>query len=146
MRAEEVALSVPGTALTYRPSIVYVCCRIGKPTLGEAPAYGRHKARRLRRFGRYHAPASNTRATIVGALPAAMVSTRGPIADVHVHMVGYHLAGDDVKLVLHLDLAQEIADPCGHRPGQNPLPVLGALYEVNLQVGIRIAPKAITVA
>src|SRR6266566_226241 len=34
-------MSVYGTALTYRPSRVNVCCRIGKPTFGEASAAGR---------------------------------------------------------------------------------------------------------
>ena len=68
----------------------------------------------------------------------------GPIADEHVHMLGCHLARDDVQLILYRDLAQKIADPRRHRPRQHPFAVLWAPHQVNLEIVLRVATEPIS--
>src|SRR5713101_4985446 len=68
----------------------------------------------------------------------------GSIADEHMHMVGCHLTGDDVQLMLHSDLAQKVADPRRHCPRQHPFAVLGAPHQVNLEIVLRVATEPIS--
>lgn len=68
----------------------------------------------------------------------------GAIADEHMYMVRRYLAGDNVKLVLNRNLAQEVAHPRRHWPRQHSLAVLRAPHQVNLEIVLRVTAKAIS--
>ena len=59
-------------------------------------------------------------------------------------MIGRNLTRDDLQLVLHGNLPQQIANSYGNLPRQHPLAVLGAPHQVNFEVVLRVTAQALS--
>lgn len=67
-----------------------------------------------------------------------------PVAQEHVHMLGRHLARDDVQVVLGSDLAQQVARAHRHGARQDTFAVLGHPYDVDLEVVLGVSARSIS--
>ena len=65
------------------------------------------------------------------------------VGDQEVDMVACHLPRDDVEFPFHRYLAEQVADPEGHRANENRLAVLRDPDEVDLQIIFAVRPTPV---
>ncbi len=66
------------------------------------------------------------------------------VGDQEVDMVACHLPGENRQFMFHRNLAEEVADPDGHRPHEDGLPVLRDPDEVDFEIMLAVRPTPVS--